>query len=63
MDSPEQKRQCDQRAQDTLGSLVACWGNQLERIQQLAERIAMKASTSSQSNGKFRIEPGSTYGN
>ena len=58
MEREERKRECDQDAQDMSGRLAAFWGNQLERLKRRVEGQVSKTSASSDSDGKFRFEPG-----
>ena len=58
MERNERKRECDQHAQDMPEKLTAFWGNQLERLKRRVEEQVSKTSASSNSDGKFRFEPG-----
>jgi hypothetical protein len=57
MERDERKRECDQPAQVISRRLAAFWGDQLQRLKRCAEGQANGTSTSSTSDGKFRIEP------
>ena len=62
MERDERKCEHDQLAQTVPRSLVAFWDDQLERIKRTAEGHAKETSTSSTSNGKFRLESGCSNG-
>ena len=56
------KHVCDQPAQDISRRLAAFWGNQLQRLKQRAEGLAMGTSKGSTYDGKFRLGPGCSNG-
>jgi hypothetical protein len=58
MEGNERKRECDQHAQGMPETLAAFWGNQLERLKRRVEGQVSRTSASSNSHGKFRLEPG-----
>ena len=62
MERDERKCEHDQLAHNVPRSLVAFWDGQLERVKRSAESQAKETSTSSTSNGKFRLESGCSNG-
>jgi hypothetical protein len=62
MERDERKRQCDQPAQEIPMRLAAFWDIQLQRLKRRVEGQVSKMRASSNSDGKFRFEPGGSNG-